>query len=256
MASNISCRSYSYSFGVPITVGKSSPMLRIECLNDVLLVEKHIERLQLDDEKRVQRRKRVKRRGFVVYQKPESKKKNREMYCPPRSSGVGAFAFMNFMMGTISIAASLMNNINSNNNNNNNNDNNNNNNAANINIGNNNNNGNNVNMVSFSPEMGRKRKRKRSSSRKPRGQDSSSFEMNNTIEDCEQHMAGKTILSKMAVNGIELYLNLAEMRGQGHRCNYVQYFRARAEKKMKTLFEVTLFNYIVRGAIRSVGLSC
>ena len=79
--------------------------------------------------------------------------------CFPRnSSGITAFTFMNFIMGVINIAASVVHNENNDNNNNNNNNSNNNNNVANINVANNNNANGNVNMVMLTPMNGRKRR--------------------------------------------------------------------------------------------------
>jgi len=93
-------------------------------------------------------------RRYVVYDRPKEEKKKKKQKCG--GGGVSAFTFLNFVMGSVSIAANLMNNVNSNNDNNNNNNNDNNNNVANVNIGNNNNAGNNANTVMFMPMNGRR----------------------------------------------------------------------------------------------------
>ena len=93
-------------------------------------------------------------RRYVVYDRPKEEKKKKKQKCPS-GNGISAFTFLNFVMGSVSIAANLMNNVNSNNDNNNNNNNDNNNNVANINVGNNNNAGNNANTVMFMPMNGK-----------------------------------------------------------------------------------------------------
>ncbi len=71
-----------------------------------------------------------------------------------------AFAILNFIIASISLAANAVSNVNSNSNNNNNNNNDNNNNDNNVNIANNNNNANNMNTVMFLPAIGKRRRRR------------------------------------------------------------------------------------------------
>ena len=104
-------------------------------------------------------------RQFVVYERapkddgqfadlPMTKDR---LDCRSNKSPVQVFPFLNFVISTISIAASLVSNSNSNNNNNNNNDNNQNSNDNNINVQANNNNVDNENMLTFTPMNGRKK---------------------------------------------------------------------------------------------------
>merc|ERR1711868_88816 len=90
---------------------------------------------------------RVKRK-YMIYEKQKPKKKEKAANCPP-TGGISTFTYLNFLIGVISVAANVINNVNSNNNNNNNNNNN-----LNVNVGNNNNNGNNMNTVMFTPMNG------------------------------------------------------------------------------------------------------
>merc|ERR1719150_1130271 len=91
------------------------------------------------------RRSDFKGRRYIIYDRPpEKKKKKKKSKCPSRN-GISALTFLNFAMGSISLAANVVNNINSNNN------------IANINIANNNNAGNNMNTVMFMPMNGRRR---------------------------------------------------------------------------------------------------
>ena len=75
-------------------------------------------------------------RRYLVYDRPPKKKKEkkRKSKCPS-SNGISALTFMNFAIGAVSLAANVVNSINSNNNNQNQNNNNNNNNIGNVNIG-------------------------------------------------------------------------------------------------------------------------
>ena len=240
------------TFVAPFPVNSnSSSNYEIKCLSDLRILQEEIEQRHLGP--------RVKRRDFVIFEKPKKKEKiDVDMFCPP-SSGLSAFSFMNFMMGTISIAASIMNNINNNNNNNNNNDNNNNNNIANVNIGNNNNNGNNINMVTLAPGMGRRRRRRRR--RSNRFETGSSWiqtlSRERILELCEQHNAGKTDLSLVAMSGIEVYASLVSMGdtvSEAGKCKYVD--SVLKKNLTKDPFRRTLFATIAKGAVKSLGLSC
>ena len=53
-------------------------------------------------------------RRYLVYDRPpEKKKKKRRQRCPS-SNGISAFTFLNFAIGAVSLAANVVNNINSN----------------------------------------------------------------------------------------------------------------------------------------------
>ena len=101
-------------------------------------------------------------RQFVVYEKAPKDQfadlTDDRSDCRSNKSPVQVFPFLNFVISTISIAASLVSNSNSNNNNNNNNDNNQNSNDNNINVQANNNNVDNENMLTFTPMNGRKKR--------------------------------------------------------------------------------------------------
>ena len=100
------------------------------------------------------------RREYLVFQR-EEEQETIEENC--KDSGASAFAILNFILSSISLAANAVSNTNSNSNNNNNNNNDNNNNDNNVNIANNNNLVGNVNQVMFLPAIGRRRRRKRTS---------------------------------------------------------------------------------------------
>ena len=106
-------------------------------------------------------------RQFVVYERApkddgqfvDLPMTEERLDCRSNKSPVQVFPFLNFVISTISIAASLVSNSNSNdNNNNNNNDNNQNSNDNNINVQANNNNVDNENMLTFTPMNGRKKR--------------------------------------------------------------------------------------------------
>jgi len=101
------------------------------------------------------------------------------------TGSVSTLTFLNFVIGSLSLAASLVSNVNSNSNNNNNNNNDNNNNDNNINIGNSNNNVNSQNQLMLLPMVGRKRSTK--SSRKSR-----SIFWTRRHEICQAHQEGKS----------------------------------------------------------------
>ena len=90
-------------------------------------------------------------RKFVVYEEVEED-------CDEASS-ISTLTFLNFVLASLSIAASVSSNTNSNANANNDNNNNNNLNDNNVNIGNNNNNVNSENMLTFQPMVGKRRRR-------------------------------------------------------------------------------------------------
>ena len=90
-------------------------------------------------------------RKFVVYEEVEEE-------CD-ETSGISTLTFLNFVLASLSIAASVSSNTNSNANANNANNNNNNLNDNNVNIGNNNNNVNSENMLTFQPMVGKRRRR-------------------------------------------------------------------------------------------------
>ena len=90
-------------------------------------------------------------RKFVVYEEVEEE-------CD-ETSGISTLTFLNFVLASLSIAASVSSNTNSNANANNDNNNNNNLNDNNVNIGNNNNNVNSENMLTFQPMVGKRRRR-------------------------------------------------------------------------------------------------
>ena len=90
-------------------------------------------------------------RKFVVYEEVEED-------CDETSS-ISTLTFLNFVLASLSIAASVSSNTNSNANANNDNNNNNNLNDNNVNIGNNNNNVNSENMLTFQPMVGKRRRR-------------------------------------------------------------------------------------------------
>ena len=90
-------------------------------------------------------------RKFIVYEEVEEE-------CD-ETSGISTLTFLNFVLASLSIAASVSSNTNSNANANNDNNNNNNLNDNNVNIGNNNNNVNSENMLTFQPMVGKRRRR-------------------------------------------------------------------------------------------------
>ena len=90
-------------------------------------------------------------RKFVVYEEVEED-------CDETSS-ISTLTFLNFVLASLTIAASVSSNTNSNANANNDNNNNNNLNDNNVNIGNNNNNVNSENMLTFQPMVGKRKRR-------------------------------------------------------------------------------------------------
>ena len=93
----------------------------------------------------------VNERKFVVYEETEED-------CDEKSS-ISTLTFLNFVLASLTIAASVSGNTNSNANANNDNNNNNNLNDNNVNIGNNNNNVNSENMLTFQPMVGKRKRR-------------------------------------------------------------------------------------------------
>ena len=96
----------------------------------------------------------IRARKFVVYQEEAE-----EEHCD-ETSDISTLTFLNFVIASLSITASLLSNTNSNANSNNDNNNNNNLNDNNVNIGSNNNNANSENMLTFQPMVGRRRRRR------------------------------------------------------------------------------------------------
>ncbi len=121
------------------------------------------------------------------------------------TGSVSTLTFLNFVIGSLSLAASLVSNVNSNSNNNNNNNNDNNNNDNNINIGNSNNNVNSQNQLMLLPMVGRKRSTK--SSRKSR-----SIFWTRRHEICQAHQEGKSWLAKSAIRALEFFVRLESCR--------------------------------------------
>ena len=52
---------------------------------------------------------RVKRK-YMIYEKQEPKKKEKAPNCPP-TGGISSFTYLNFLMGVISVASNIINNI-------------------------------------------------------------------------------------------------------------------------------------------------
>jgi len=139
-------------------------------------------------------------RKFVVFDE-EDKKGGKE--CDSAGS-VSTLTFLNFAIGSLSLAASLVSNTNSNSNNNNNNNNDNNNNDNNINIGNSNNNVNSQNQLMLLPMVGR---RSIKSTRKSR-----SIFWTKRRQICQEHRQGKNWLAKCAIRAIEFFVRLESCR--------------------------------------------
>ena len=96
------------------------------------------------------------RRDYLVFQREEQEKEEDD--CGSHGGGASAFAILNFIISSISVASSVVSNTNSNSNNNNNNNNDNNNNDNNVNVANNNNLLGNMNQVMFLPGVGKRRR--------------------------------------------------------------------------------------------------
>ena len=138
-------------------------------------------------------------RKFVVFDE-EDKKGGKD--CDGAGS-VSTLTFLNFVIGSLSLAASVVSNTNSNSNNNNNNNNDNNNNDNNINIGNSNNNVNSQNQLMFLPMVGR--------SIKPTRKSRSVF-WTKRRQLCREHRQGKSWLAKCAIRAIEFFVRLESCR--------------------------------------------
>ena len=115
-------------FGLPEIFAEpnGTRLLTPTCEQLELVRRKVVEQFHLS--KNRQRRQSEGRR-YVVYDRPKKEKKKKKQKCPS-GNGISSFTFLNFVMGSISIAANIIDNINSNNNDNNNNNNNNNNNIG------------------------------------------------------------------------------------------------------------------------------
>ena len=186
-------------------------------------------------------------RKFVVFD--EEKKGGKEC---DSSGSVSTLTFLNFVIGSMSLAASLVSNVNSNSNNNNNNNNDNNNNDNNINIGNSNNNVNSQNKLTFLPMVGR-----RAIDRKIR-----SIFWSKREELCREHRQGKSWLAKCAIRTIELFVRLESCRKNNFddlkSAEICQKSEVCEEKKVLSNLsdpsELLVLSHLVEGTVKIVGL--
>ena len=186
-------------------------------------------------------------RKFVVFD--EEKKGGKEC---DSSGSVSTLTFLNFVIGSLSLAANLVSNVNSNSNNNNNNNNDNNNNDNNINIGNSNNNVNSQNQLTFLPMVGR-----RAIDRKIR-----SIFWSKREELCQEHRQGKTWLAKCAIRTIELFVRLESCRKNNREDRQIVELCQNSEicdeknvlSNISDPSELLVLSHLVEGTANIVGL--
>ena len=168
---------------------------------------------------------------------------------------ISSLTFLNFVIGSLSLAASLVSNENSNRNNNNNNNNDNNNNDNNVNIGNSNNNVNSQNQLMFLPMVGRSYSSARRQTR--------SVFWENREQLCDRHQQGTNWLSRCAIRSTEFFVRLESCQRQRRRDEQqlVDNCRRREVCDEKTFLstvndasESLVLDHLARGAAKISGI--
>ena len=189
-------------------------------------------------------------RKFVVYDEESGGGKDCDS-----AGAVSTLTFLNFVIGSLSLAASLVSNTNSNSNNNNNNNNDKNNNDNNINIGNSNNNINSQNQLMFLPMVGRSFSSKSRLTRR-----SIFYEKDRHI--CEKHRQGTSWIGRCVIRSIEFFVRLESCRKSPKRARKFVDLCLRneicSEKKflsnVSDLSDLLVLSHLAEGAAKIVGL--